>query len=90
MNSKQQRAVNKALVALGNYFDDFTGWLKSVETVLEQNGFDVNTDAIYCGESSHADFSITDTETGKVARKALHISWYLMRPGRWELLAYVS
>lgn len=90
MTPKQQREINRALVALGNYFSDFTAWLKSVEAIFEANGFNVDTDGIYCGETGSADYDITDAAGKAVARKALHITWYLMRPGRWELLSYVS
>jgi hypothetical protein len=83
--------VNRALSAIvnGRYFDAipldaiFSAVRNNAGEVLDVDGTPLSG-VILCGEEGSSHFSISGI------RRQLHLSWYTMPSGRYEVLAYVS
>ena len=90
MKSPQAKKVNKALSALPTYHDSipFDSIRSLVETigqtiVLDSDGTPLDG-VLFCGREGRADFAL------KESKYALHLSWYRMESGRYEIVSYVG
>jgi hypothetical protein len=88
--------VNKALSALvnGKYLNSipldaiFAAVRENIGEVLDVDNTPLGG-VILCGESGAVHFAIR-SENGRNFSRKLHISWYTMQSGRYEVIAYVS
>ena len=92
--SNTQTAKNHAnkdlyLLTSGKYFNEVP--LDDIFSIVRSNAGEVldvdNTPlsgVILCGESGTANFSVQNM------RSKLHIAWYTMPSGRYEIIAYIS
>ena len=85
--NKAKARANKALAALEIYTADFSAWIGKVKAIMQAAGFTVELDGMFFGENSRCDEPAIEAD-GKT-KIDLHISWYKMPSGRYELQAYL-
>lgn len=90
MKSPQKKRVNKELYELGKVYRDYIPW-EGIENILEKVGtYPLQEDGerfqgFFCGRSGQAHFPLYEEK-----RDWLHLSWYKLESGNYEIVAYVG
>jgi hypothetical protein len=79
------KRVNEGLHALGRIYWDTVGKvLHNIDGVLAANGFEQSTDVLLRRETANS------LHVAVATNKWLHVTWYRLESGRYEVTAYVN
>lgn len=93
LKAKERKNINKRLSSIDTYCESIP--IGTIEEIItEESGYillnedNTHFSAIFCGREGRADISIGHYD-GAIF-DMLHLSWYKMSSGRYEIVSYVG